>query len=188
MPVEEKERYLKLHNMYFDDDGQREWSEGMERRLRSLNHATNGLTFPNITRGRALEVWAIYTSNFFHNGVCIKMSRFNHSCRPNATYFWNTDTNTRDLRTLRKIKEGEEITVSYINTTESREERQSLLKDRYNFDCNCEGCDLNEEEIQKEINDVNEYKEGKRRQQEAHQMSRTDSITPDERAVHMQRE
>ena len=73
MPDEDKERYLQLHNMYFDDDGLKEWSEGMERRVRSLNHATNGLTFPNISRGKAFEVWAIYTSNFFHNGVCINL-------------------------------------------------------------------------------------------------------------------
>merc|ERR550517_220448 len=144
----------------------------MERRVRSLNHATNGLTIPNITRGKAFEVWAIYTTNFFHNGVCIKMSRFNHSCRPNATYFWNVDTNTRDLRTLRNVKEGEEMTVSYINTTETRDGRQSLLKDRYNFDCNCEGCDLNKEEIQQEMKNVSEYKEWRIRQQEAQQMSK----------------
>ena len=191
MPDVEQERYLQLHNMYleFDDnDVLKKWTEGMKQRALSLFQRTDNMTFPNITSNKAFEVWAIYTTNFFHNGVCIKMSRFNHCCRPNATYFWNFDTNTRDLRTLRKIKELEEITLTYIDTTETREGRQSLLKDRYNFDCNCEGCDLNEEEIQKEIKDVNEYKEEKRRQQEARQMSRTDSITPDERAVHMQRE
>ena len=189
MPEEYKKRYFQLHNMYFefgDDDVLKEWSEGMRQRALSLFQRTNNMTFPNITSKRAFEVWGIYTTNFFHNGVCIKMSRFNHSCRPNATYFWNVDTNTRDLRTLRNVKEGEEMTVSYINTTETRDGRQSLLKDRYNFDCNCEGCDLNEEEIQKEIEDVNEYKEGKRRQQ----MLKTASYTSDERAgqAHMQRE
>merc|ERR1712013_343205 len=74
-------------------------------------------------------------------------------------YFWNEDTNTRDMRTLRKIKQGEEITVSYINSRVfSREERYAYLKDRYNFDCRCEACDLTEEEIQQEVKRFDEYK------------------------------
>ena len=108
---------------------------------------------------------AIKDTNGFHNGVCLKMSRFNHSCRPNAQYFWNVDTNTRDVRALRKIKQGEEITLSY-NSTLSREERRTYLKDQFNFDCSCEACDLTEEEILSETKTIDEYEEEKRKKKE----------------------
>ena len=87
------------------------------------------LTISGLSKEKAFEVWAIHSTNGFHNGVCLKMSRFNHSCRPNAQYFWNDDTNTRDLRALRKIKEGKEITVSYIHSMlEPRGGRRSALR------------------------------------------------------------
>ena len=69
--------------------------------------------FLEISSEEALKVMTIMDTNGFHNGVCLKMSRFNHSCQPNAQYFWNEDTNTRDVRALRDINQGEEITFSY---------------------------------------------------------------------------
>ena len=100
------------------------------------------MVFSNISKEKALKVWGIYKTNTFTYGVYLKMSRFNHSCRPNAQYFWNVDTNTRDVRALRKIKRGEEITLCYFpSMIGSREERQTQLKDTFNFDCNCEVLD-----------------------------------------------
>ena len=65
------------------------------------------MTFPCISNERAFRVWSIYTTNAFMNGVCLNMSRFNHSCRSNADHFWIDDTNTRDVRAARKIKKGD---------------------------------------------------------------------------------
>merc|ERR1719234_3024648 len=122
--------------------------------------------FENISKQNAFEVWGIFETNTFHNGVCLKMSRFNHSCRSNAQYFWNEDTNTRDIRALRKIKEGEEITVNYISALLGpRDERRKILKDKYNFDCNCEACDhLAEAQIQCEIKNIQEYNDERQKQ------------------------
>lgn len=45
-----------------------------------------------------------------------------------------------ELRSLGKIAEGEELTVSYVDFMNLSEERQRLLKTQYFFDCTCEHC------------------------------------------------
>ena len=53
--------------------------------------------------GVALKVLQIVDTNGFHNGVCLEMSRFNHSCVSNAEYFWNEDVNARDVRAIKYV-------------------------------------------------------------------------------------
>lgn len=45
-----------------------------------------------------------------------------------------------ELRSLGKIEEGEELTVSYVDFMNLSEERRRLLKTQYYFDCTCEHC------------------------------------------------
>lgn len=45
-----------------------------------------------------------------------------------------------ELRSLGKIKEGEELTVAYVDYLNLSEERKKLLKTQYFFDCTCEHC------------------------------------------------
>ncbi len=45
-----------------------------------------------------------------------------------------------ELRSLGKIEEGEELTVSYVDFLNLSEERRRLLKTQYFFDCTCEHC------------------------------------------------
>ena len=165
MSKKDQTSYLELYNKFEDDKNT--WSTYMEQHFSALKDMVKKMPIPNMKQEEAFKVIAIMDTNGFHNGVCLKMSRFNHSCRPNAQYFWNEDTNTRDMRTLRKIKQGEEITVSYIGSLLfSREKRYAYLKDTYNFDCRCEACDLTEEEIEQEVKRFDEYKAEMLRKQE----------------------
>ena len=170
MRREDQEMYMQLDNKYEEDH--KKWSEQMKIDLIPIMRVSKEFTkLENISKGltkqKAWEVWGRFTTNSFHNGVCLKMSRFNHSCRSNAQYFWNEDTKTRDIRALRKIKEGEEITVNYISAlVEPRDKRRRILKDKYNFDCNCEACDLTEAQIQCEIENIKAYNDQKRKQKE----------------------
>jgi hypothetical protein len=72
-------------------------------------------------------------------GLFPKIARINHSCRPNAAYYWSQKLNQRIIYASRTIKEGEEISDSYIPLLLSREERQKKL-DRYGFNCTCSAC------------------------------------------------
>merc|ERR1712037_10482 len=116
MSEEDQERYMELYNMY--DEDSENWSDGIKEILNEALLATNGMVFSNISKENALKVWGIYKTNAFTNGVFVKMSRFNHSCHPNAAMSCRV-SNTQDVRALRKIKEGEEITICYTDSSES---------------------------------------------------------------------
>ena len=152
MEPKDQKMYMQLHNNYAKEDTN-EWSEGMVENLEAVMDATDNMTqFENISKEKAHLVWGIFEANSFHNGVCLAMSRFNHACQSNAQYFWNEDTNTRDIRALRKINKGEEITVNYEAPSwlKPTEERQRELKNKYNFVCNCAACDPTEAQIERE--------------------------------------
>ena len=159
MSEEDQERYMELYNMY--DEDRENWSDGIKEILNEALLATNGMVFSNISKENALKVWGIYKTNAFTNGVFVKMSRFNHSCHPNAAMSCRV-SNTQDVRALRKIREGEEITICYTDSSESlwsREERRAELKSLYNFDCNCEGCDMISEQILKENENIAAFRQ-----------------------------
>ena len=72
-------------------------------------------------------------------GLFPKIARINHSCRPNAAYYWNEKLKRRFVYATREIEHGEEIFVSFISLLMTREERQKKLA-RYGFTCTCPAC------------------------------------------------
>ncbi|GMF42127.1 unnamed protein product [Phytophthora lilii] len=65
----------------------------------------------------------------------------NHSCQPNCTWS-NAGQGIMEVRALRDIKEGEEITLSYIDIDKERGERRKELRETKHFDCQCERCSV----------------------------------------------
>ncbi len=74
----------------------------------------------------------------------------NHSCEPNAFVRFDvsptTDASTLppyggiSVHALRPIKQDEEVTISYVDTSMPFAKRQEELKARYSFDCTCGLC------------------------------------------------
>jgi len=81
-----------------------------------------------------------------HSGIFLEVSRFNHSCSPNARYSWNPDIKRMRVYALRDIAYGDEIFVSYLASRSvygsSRAERRTRLAERYKFACACAACGL----------------------------------------------
>ena len=78
------------------------------------------------------------------------LSRINHSCAPNCVWSGKKENiYVKEIRAVRKIEKGTEIVACYFDNDEfiSRNERRELLKKNWNFHCNCEICDLKEEEL-----------------------------------------
>jgi SET and MYND domain-containing protein len=73
-------------------------------------------------------------------GLCFEptIALANHSCCPNAAVVFNG--RTVSLRALDKIQKGEQIFISYIDPTQSTDERVAQLKERYFFQCECPKC------------------------------------------------
>jgi hypothetical protein len=87
----------------------------------------------------------IFRTNAYNTGTGFglfpKIARINHSCRPNAAYYWHEGIGKRIIYATHPIAEGEEITVSYIPLTIPQSERQNRLN-RYGFTCTCPVCSL----------------------------------------------
>lgn len=68
----------------------------------------------------------------------------NHSCWPNAHHLSEGPESV--VRSCRSIAKNEEITISYIDPTQSFEERQNALLTAYAFACKCCRCTEGSEE------------------------------------------
>ena len=93
----------------------------------------------------------IYSTNAYmmgsdRGGIFFEISRFNHSCSPNARTSWNPEINRMRVYALRDIALGDEIFVSYLSSRNvygsSRAERQTALTSKYMFTCACTACGL----------------------------------------------
>lgn len=68
----------------------------------------------------------------------------NHSCEPNASVVHCDADHTISIVSKAPIKHGVELTISYIDESLPKAERQAKLKEFYDFDCACPKC-LSEE-------------------------------------------
>ena len=91
----------------------------------------------------------IYLNNTYGHGLFIESSRMNHSCLPCVEMSMDEGKET-EVRSVREIDEGEEITVSYLKTSLllNKKERSERL-DYWGFICSCKLCLLSEEESRK---------------------------------------
>jgi len=75
-------------------------------------------------------------------GLFLRMSRFNHSCTPNAMQKWNADKGDMELRAVSAISSGQEICICYIDPSSVWEQRQQEFKESFGFLCRCPVCSL----------------------------------------------
>jgi len=158
MEEHQKEEYLSLANKFLvNEELWPPYSIGLRAHVRQ---EIERMDLNDMDVETAENIFHIYGTNSFHNGIFIKMSRFNHSCIPNAEYFWNEDTETRDLRACRNIREGEQITISYLGVEMmDRDERRHHLIVGYHFLCCCAACDISDEEMEIQRQKVEKFKE-----------------------------
>nr|XP_015798838.2 histone-lysine N-methyltransferase Smyd1 [Nothobranchius furzeri] len=84
-------------------------------------------------------------------GIFPSLGLVNHDCWPSCTVTFNHGNQSAvssalhsrkrmELRALRTIPEGEEVTISYVDFLNLSADRQKQLKERFYFDCSCERC------------------------------------------------
>ena len=107
------------------------------------SHVNNVLSNPNsFTDDRSMHLY-------------LSLSLVNHCCDPNS-FKEPTDYSGKimELRAIKEIKKGEEITISYVDFSvgflEEKELRQINL-DHWNFECNCPHCLQPEDDQFKEL-------------------------------------
>ena len=76
------------------------------------------------------------------------LSRFNHSCAPNCTWSFVHESESKpgggavsvNVRAIKPVKSGDELTISYVDPTVGRAERREQLWAKYRFECACHLC------------------------------------------------
>ncbi|KAK1756153.1 hypothetical protein QBC47DRAFT_299226 [Echria macrotheca] len=81
-----------------------------------------------------------------------EIARFNHDCRPNADYYFEHRSLTQYIHATRDIQPGEELTLSYINTVMTRNERLRKLNHNWGFQCACSAC--TQEKARADVSDM----------------------------------
>lgn len=79
------------------------------------------------------------------------ISKMNHSCEPNC--FIDREENHFLIRTLKKVKKNEELTLCYLQTgalVPKRQRSEQLLK-QWNFVCKCSRCRNPEDPLDKAL-------------------------------------
>jgi len=71
--------------------------------------------------------------------LCVKLSRFNHSCMPNVAWIFNGECSRAVA--MRDIAKGEELCISYCLLADEMAQIRSELLLNYKFYCMCELCD-----------------------------------------------
>ncbi|KAK0488433.1 hypothetical protein IW261DRAFT_1439334 [Armillaria novae-zelandiae] len=123
MPKENQQAFMELSNCH-----QHDGSGTLFGIIRTNGYEVDGLKDIN-----AQEPFGMYT------GVWDKLSRLNHSCSPNVCRKWNTASFSMQIRAVRDIKEGEELTTAYCAILHPAAERQTDLA-AYGFRCTCAAC------------------------------------------------
>lgn len=106
-----------------------------------LTNLQEHMTILSIFRNNAFEINSIKHS--IYQAVFPQISRLNHSCLPNAQGNFNPSLGRFTIHAVREIHQNEELTLNYLPEHGSpRETRQTLLRDKYGFACDCPACDL----------------------------------------------
>ena len=87
-----------------------------------------------------------FSMNGTEKGIFLKASRFNHSCRPNAYFAWNSRSRRIAINAIFDIRTNDEICLNYIPRffARARSERHRKLR-HYEFTCQCPACELDSE-------------------------------------------
>ncbi|MCJ1479852.1 hypothetical protein MMC06_000006 [Schaereria dolodes] len=115
----------------------------------SAEHQRMFLRLSNAFPGdKAIFMNVLTTNAIIHCGtyfVAPMVARLNHDCHPNACATVNIQTRRVTVHSIRQIKKGEEITITYIEHTLPLTDRQEFLSKFYNFNCNCSLCRLEDD-------------------------------------------
>eukprot|EP01117_Protostelium_nocturnum_P018282 TRINITY_DN7618_c0_g1_i1.p1 TRINITY_DN7618_c0_g1~~TRINITY_DN7618_c0_g1_i1.p1 ORF type:complete len:466 (+),score=121.22 TRINITY_DN7618_c0_g1_i1:129-1400(+) len=76
--------------------------------------------------------------NYIGGGLYKEIARLNHSCEPNCVVV--VEGNVAKIRSIRRIENDEELTISYVEIANSKLIRNQKLLENFFFQCQCNRC------------------------------------------------
>lgn len=86
-------------------------------------------------------------------GIYPSASLFNHSCRPNAWAYFCEKTLLR-IVTLKSIKKGDEVCISYLNGFEAPQLRRLEIRRTFGFWCGCDYCNSQVKTTETDVTEI----------------------------------
>ena len=136
VPQDVKDRFAEL-----------EYSKcSLQAQLQWMNLADAFSTSDAKTPGGVVRTNSFTDVSTGDNFLFERLSRVNHSCDPNMRFtlpHYHCDDNAVVLSMLRDAAKGEPLTISYMSRDDldkSTAQRRTILRDRFNFVCECPRC------------------------------------------------
>jgi len=110
-------------------------------RVLSLDQSLGGSAVEDIMKTNAFAC-QVHDGGEDDAYMCLfpSVARINHACRPNAHARFIPATLLMEVKALRDIAAGEEISISYGRVDLKYAERRKLYQEGWNFECGCEMC------------------------------------------------
>ncbi|KAE9985668.1 hypothetical protein EG328_007082 [Venturia inaequalis] len=147
--MQETPTFIYNRNMFeFFDDQDRipfQWHaayllpEETREELLALHKHHGGDAIDDLMRTNAFGAY-YGDPDVLHNNLLPRISRFNHDCRPNAHYYFDTETMTQYVHAVRTINPGEEVLINYTDAEYESVERQHAIHISWGFNCACSIC------------------------------------------------
>lgn len=131
-----KEKGLSLFNTVVDQ------LPAQDRELiLSLDKSLGGTDIENVMKTNAFAC-QVDDGGVGDGYMCLfpSVARINHACRPNSHARFIPKSLLMEIKAMRDIQAGEEISISYGKIELKHTERQRLYKDGWNFTCTCSMC------------------------------------------------
>ncbi|KAI9729440.1 MAG: hypothetical protein M1834_006821 [Cirrosporium novae-zelandiae] len=139
----------KLNGLTKGDGEDKQFGKAMQRAFLQLQNCRqdprekiNPIVGTWLTNNITISTGCIGNDFVLHKGVFEVTSRINHSCLPNASFFYDKDTGMAMIYAIKDLKAGDEIYISYNNQFATAFERQADLEERWRFVCRCKLCAL----------------------------------------------
>eukprot|EP00746_Dinoflagellata_sp_MGD_P027746 gnl/MRDRNA2_/MRDRNA2_165513_c0_seq1.p1 gnl/MRDRNA2_/MRDRNA2_165513_c0~~gnl/MRDRNA2_/MRDRNA2_165513_c0_seq1.p1 ORF type:complete len:379 (-),score=45.78 gnl/MRDRNA2_/MRDRNA2_165513_c0_seq1:162-1298(-) len=149
----------------------------LESLFRNLSNAMQEVVmslYDNYNLGGKKSLAGIFRTNSYPcgtqpsaaKGLFLQMSRFNHSCSPNAFLSWDETTGSLQLRAIKDISPKDEICVCYVDPSFPCSVRQKDFQRELGFTCRCMFCQTSDASA-KRLSDKNRSRIQKLREKKA---------------------
>lgn len=114
----------------------------------SLDKSLGGTDIENVMKTNAFAC-QLNDGEVGDGYMCLfpSVARINHACRPNAHGRFIPRTLLMEIKAVRDIEAGEEISISYGKLELKHLERQRLYRNGWNFTCTCSACSASRYDI-----------------------------------------
>lgn len=125
--------------LFVEEQQETLWKEGYDK---FKNVFPKSVENGDIDYKEFMYMMGTYNINNLDSSIYLTQSHLNHNCDPNTDVETSTTSRTQGLKVYaaRNIRNGEELTTTYVNPAHTVQQRQRELRVNWGFICGCQKC------------------------------------------------